>query len=160
MRAEDEVTNEPVSEMLLPAMLAHFKVPTVIQCVLRTAHQTHNVATSQLEKRADIVPLLYQQFSKAHIASFASCVADGAVKGDPVCVRIFNGVGRDLAQTLVPLLRKAEASLHKEHGEYAEFGCANLIVVCVRFVVGCRTRCCVCRLCVEQLCAVFRIVLS
>lgn len=58
-----------------------------------------------------MLELLYKQFSKANIASFASRVSAGAAAGDACCQRVMKKAGERLGRMLRALWVQADRSL-------------------------------------------------
>jgi N-acetylglucosamine kinase-like BadF-type ATPase len=85
--------------------------------VIRDSSDTTFSCFPQITRREEMIPLLYERFSKATIASFAVRVVAGARLGDAESVSLLRQMGVALAEALAPLARKADASLRGDRGK-------------------------------------------
>ncbi|XP_066574418.1 N-acetyl-D-glucosamine kinase [Amia ocellicauda] len=65
----------------------------------------------QVSNLMGILPHLYKNFQKSHIAGFCRKLAEGASEGDALCRYVFSQAGRVLAQHIVAVLPKAHESV-------------------------------------------------
>lgn len=71
----------------------------------------------------EFLPIFYENYCKARIASFCRVISQGANEGDPLCKWLFHQAGRDLARFIQSVAEGASEELLKAEG--------GLPIVCV-----------------------------
>ncbi|XP_066586746.1 N-acetyl-D-glucosamine kinase isoform X2 [Prorops nasuta] len=70
-----------------------------------------------------MLPYLYTNFDKSHVAAFTKEIVAGCEKRDPLCLHIFGEAGKTLAKHVLALSKKADSELREQSG--------GLRVICV-----------------------------